>query len=295
MSYLTFKHTSHIAEYCALRAMQFLLSAIPRSLALKGGALLGSSLYFIGIYRDVVEKNMELVNLWSISEQKRIIRNLYCTMGRYAVDFLRGAPLPPYSVVHGEILRDALAKGKGVIVMLGHFGNWELLADIFGSKVSSLSVVAKPMRNPYVNRWLAKKRNAAAVDTINFDKALRKIYEAIKRNGIVAILIDQHAGSQGTLVPFLGRETSTIRTVAGLEHKTGCAVLPTYALLLENDTYEIVLSIAPEPAAAGKSDDTIIAECQIQHNAILSQWIMQYPHHWFGWFHKRFKESINYD
>ena len=296
MSYFTFKRFSHFAEYCALRAMQLLLSVIPRSLALKSGALLGSGLYFAGIYRNVVEKNMETLNLWSIREQKRITRNLYRTMGRYAVDFLRGfPPLPPYSVVHGEILNDALAQGKGVIILLGHFGNWELLADIFGSKVSSLSVVAKPMRNPYVNQWLARKRNAAAVDTIYVDNALRKIYEAIKRNGIVAILIDQHAGSQGTLVPFLGRETSTIRTIAGLEHKTGCAVLPTYALLLDDDTYEIVLSIAPAPAAAGRSDDAIIAECQIQHNAILSEWIMRYPHHWFGWFHKRFKESINYD
>jgi len=217
-------------------------------------------------------------------------------MGRYAVDFLRGfPPLPRYSVVHGEVLDAALADGRGVIILLGHFGNWELLADIFGSKVPSLSVVAKPMRNPFVDRWLTRKRDAAAVDTIYVDNALRKIYEAIKKNGIVAILIDQHAGSQGTLVPFLGKETSTIRTVAGLAHKTGCAVLPTYALLLEDNTYEIVLANSPLPATEGMSSETIIAESQKRHNEILSDWVMQYPHHWFGWFHKRFKESITYD
>ena len=173
MSYFTFKRFSHFAEYCALRAMQLLLSVIPRSLALKSGALLGSGLYLAGIYRDVVGKNMETLNLWSIREQKRITRNLYRTMGRYAVDFLRGfPPLPPYSVVHEEILHDALAQGEGVIILLGHFGNWELLADIFGSKVSSLSVVAKPMRNPYVNQWLARKRNAAARNRAGFGENL---------------------------------------------------------------------------------------------------------------------------
>ncbi len=247
-----FKRISHIAEYCALRAMQFLLSIIPRSLALKGGASPRIRLHYAGVYRDVVRKNMEFVNHWTMDEQKRIARNLYRTMGRYAVDFLRGfPPLPPHFVAHEEILGDALAKGKGVIILLGHFGNWELLADIFGSRVDSLSVVAKPMRNPHVDRWLARKRDAASVNTIPVDHALRKMYEAIKKNGIVAVLIDQHAGTQGTLVPFLGRETSTIRTVAGLEHKTGCAVLPTYALLRDDDAYEIVLSSAPEPAGDG--------------------------------------------
>jgi KDO2-lipid IV(A) lauroyltransferase len=289
------KRVSHLLEYCALRAIQFLLAALPRSVALKGGAIIGAGLYHAGIYRSVVRKNMMLVDLWPLDEQERITRLLYRTMGRYAVDFLRGfPPLPPYTVAHEEILSAALAKGKGVIILLGHFGNWELLADIFGSRVASLSVVAKPMRNPLVDRWLAKKRDAAAVDTIYVDNALRKIYEALKRNGIVAVLIDQHAGTQGTLVPFLGRETSTIRTVAGLEYKTGCAVVPTYALLCEDNTYEIVLAEAPLPEMPGQSDDAVIAACQVQHNDILSEWVRRYPHHWFGWFHKRFKESIDY-
>jgi lauroyl/myristoyl acyltransferase len=139
------------------------------------------------------------------------------------------------------------------------------------------------------------KRDAAAVSTIYTDNALRKMYEAIKRNGIVAVLIDQHAGFQGTLVPFLGRKTSTIRTVAGLERRTGCAVLPTYALLGDDNAYRIVLSEAQEPAASGKSDDAIIEESLVQQNAILSEWVKRYPHHWFGWFHKRFKESVNYN
>jgi KDO2-lipid IV(A) lauroyltransferase len=296
MTRLSFKRFSHIAEYGTLRAAQVLMSALPRSLALKGGALLGSGLYYAGVYRDVVRKNMEFVNLWPAGEQRRITWNLYRTMGRYAVDFLRGfPPLPRYTVVNGKVLDEALAKGKGVIILLGHFGNWELLADIFGAKVPSLSVVAKPMRNRYVDRWLARKRDAASVHTIYVDNALRKIYEALKKNGIVAILIDQHAGSQGTLVTFLGKETSTIRTVAGLALKTGCAVLPTYALLCSDGTYEIVLSEAPAPTVEGRSDEAVLAECQSRHNAILSAWVMHYPDHWFGWFHKRFKESVRYD
>ena len=166
---------------------------------------------------------------------------------------------------------------------------------MFGSRVGCLNVVAKPMHNRLVDDWLATKRTAAKVETIYVEKALRKIYEVLKKNQILAILIDQHAGSQGTLVPFLGKPTSTVRTVAGFVCKTGCGVLPTYALLREDNSYDIVLSVASELDTTGISADQAIDEYQRQHNDILSVWIKQNPEHWFGWFHKRFRESINYN
>jgi lauroyl/myristoyl acyltransferase len=96
-------------------------------------------------------------------------------------------------------------------------------------------------------------------------------------------------------VPFLGKETSTVRTVAGLVHKTGCAVMPTYALLRDDGSYDIVIAEAPPPDLSGKTDEQCVAAYQLQHNDILSGWIREHPEHWFGWFHKRFRESIRYN
>lgn len=287
---------SHYAEYAALRVLQFIISITPRSPALKAGAFIGNCLYLSGAYRRIVKKNMEFTGLWSQEEMDTIIKKLYRTFGRYAVDFLRGKNnKPPHQVYNYELLQVLLDRGKGVIVLLGHFGNWEILADMFGSRVGCLNVVAKPMHNKLVDDWLAAKRTAAKVGTIYVEKALRKIYEVLKKNQILAILIDQHAGSQGTLVPFLGKETSTVRTVAGFVCKTGCGVLPTYALLKEDDSYDIVLSIAPELDTSGMSPDQAIDAYQRQHNDILSGWIKEHPEHWFGWFHKRFRGSIRYN
>jgi KDO2-lipid IV(A) lauroyltransferase len=239
---------------------------------------------------------MEFVNIWTIDEQKTITKKLYRMMGKYAVDFLRRQPpLPPHHIYNEELIQLLFDKGKGIIVLLGHFGNWELLADIFGSKIPCLSVVAKPMRNRLVDEWLARKRAAASVETIYTDHALRKIYEAIKNNGMVAVLIDQNAGSQGTPARFLGKETSTVRTVAGLVHKTGCAVLPIYAIMGDDGTYDVTMSVAPQPELSGKSEEEAITVLQTQHNDILSDWIKKNPEHWFGWFHKRFRESIQYN
>jgi KDO2-lipid IV(A) lauroyltransferase len=291
------KKISHVVEYAVIRLLQALLALLPREAALSFGALFGKCLYMSGAYRKIVRKNMAFVNIWTPEEQKIITRKLYRMMGRYAVDFLRGSVrLPPHRIHNLELIQPLFDKGKGIIVLLGHFGNWELLADIFGSHYSGLlNVVAKPMHNSLVDKWLALKRAAASVTTIYVEHALRKVYEAIKNNHLVAILIDQNAGSQGTSVLFLGKETSTIRTVAGLEHKTGCAVLPTYALLRDDNTYDIEIAVAPPPDVTEKSDEECIAVYQRQHNDILSAWIRQHPDHWFGWFHKRFRESIRYN
>ncbi|MBN2187950.1 MAG: hypothetical protein JW699_00740 [Chitinispirillaceae bacterium] len=290
------KKISHILEYLLLRLLQALFSALPRSAALMLGAVLGRCLYLSGAYRKIVRKNMAFVNMWTPEEQQKITRELYRMMGRYAVDFLRpSSPLPPHRISNDDLIQPLFDKGKGIIVLLGHFGNWELLADIFGSKIPNLSVVAKPMRNKLVDAWLDRKRAAASVETIYADKALRKIYEAIKNNGMVAVLIDQNAGTQGSTVPFLGKETSTVRTVAGLVHKTGCAVLPTHALLRDDNTYAVEIAVAPRPEVTGKSDDDCISCYQRQHNDIISGWIRQHPEHWFGWFHKRFRDTVRYN
>jgi KDO2-lipid IV(A) lauroyltransferase len=291
------KNISHLLEYRSLRLLQALLSLLPRTVALKVGVLAGNLLYLFGVYRTVVKKNMDFVGLWTPEESARITGNLYRNMGRYAVDFLRNNHRhPTYRTHNFETIQTLLDQGKGIIVLLAHFGNWEILADMFGSQVKGLHVVAKPMKNRLVDEWLAKKRASASVTTIYVENALRKIYSALKHNHLVAVLIDQHAaGVQGTLVPFLGKTTGTVRTVAGLVHKTGCGVLPTYAIMQPDGSYDIMISsVEPPPDLPGKTDDECISAYQLQHNDIISGWIKQYPDHWFGWFHKRFREHIKY-
>jgi KDO2-lipid IV(A) lauroyltransferase len=287
---------NHSAEYFLLRLIQAILTLLPRPVALKIGSLTGYLLYATGVYRAIVRKNLELVNLWSGRESAAITRNLYRNMGRYAVDFLIcNKKQPECRTNHFEVIEALQTKGKGIIVLLAHFGNWEILADLFGSRVETLHVVAKPMKNPLVDNWLAKKRDAASVKTIYMEKALRPILAALKNNDLIAMLIDQRAGGgQGTLVPFLGKETATVRTVAGLVHKTGCGVLPVYAIMQKDGSYDIEISSAEPPKCTGLSDDDAISKIQAQHNEIIGSWIRQYPEHWFGWFHKRFKEHIRY-
>ena len=239
---------------------------------------------------------MEFVAIRPPEEIGREMKRLYSVMGRYMADFMRASParIPPYRVTGEDVFRAALAEGKGTLLLLGHYGNWEVILDIFGKTVSSFNVVAKPMHNALVDRWLADKRKATGADTIYMDQAMRKLIRVLRSGGMVAVLIDQHPGTQGTLVPFLGKKTATVRTVAWLVQKTGCAVLPLYGIIRDDNSYDVVFSRLPPLGAAGKSEDEVITAIQEQHNEVLSAWVRRAPEHWFGWFHKRFKESDIY-
>ncbi len=214
-------------------------------------------------------------------------------MGRYTVDFLRSSH-PPHTIHNYEIVPTLFDRGNGIIVILAHFGNWELLAAIFGSKIDNLNVIAKPMRNPLVQNWLHRKRESSSVTTIYTHNALRKMLEVLRHNGMTAILIDQHLRKMGTPTPFLGKTADTVRTVAGLVHKTGAAVLPVYAILDSKGDYQVRITEAPLPERGDCSDEDYISKIQAQHNEILSQWIRENPEHWFGWFHRRFKGYLKY-
>lgn len=130
--------------------------------------------------------------------------------------------------------------------------------------------------------------------TIYTDNALRKMFEVLRRNGIIAILIDQTARRWGANVPFLGKESYTVRTVAGMVLKTGCAVVPTYAIMREDGSYEIRLHEAPLPDFTNLSDEERNYAVLKQHNDIISGWIEAHPEHWFGWFHRRFWGFVKY-
>jgi KDO2-lipid IV(A) lauroyltransferase len=289
------KSISHVLEYFCLRALVSLVNAVPRPVALALGGLIGSSLYHLGIYRKVVEINFDHTALFPETEKRRYIRSLYTNIGRYGSDFMRiGSPPPQYTVENLEAVTSAISKGKGLIAVLAHFGNWEILSAMFGSKFSDLNVLARPMHNPFVDRWLLAARKKTAVTPIYAEGALRKILTVLKRNGIIAMLVDQYSAEQGTPTPFLGKTANTVRTAAGLLTKTDCAAVMPYAIMQKDGSYRVVIESAPIIHATGKNPDEVIAATQKAHNDVISRWIIAYPDHYFGWFHRRFKDCISY-
>ncbi|NOY81423.1 MAG: hypothetical protein GXP31_10520 [Kiritimatiellaeota bacterium] len=291
-----FRRLEYRLEYLALRLTETCAGILPRSLFLRLGAGLGELVYRVGCYRKIVRRNMEFVGGWSPEEQARITRRLYRTLGRYAFDALRPSHLPPpFGIENEDVLTTETSAGKrGAVGILAHLGNWELFGPLFADRFPSLTVVGKPMKNPYVNDWLFSRRGVSGARVIFPRQAARKALKALKERGIVAFLIDQYAGDMGTSCPFLGHETRTVRTAAGLMVKTGCGGIGAYALLGPDNRYRIVFeSAGPDSLIAPDVPDPVAA-LQAAHNEMLGRWIRENPDHWFGWFHRRFKDCIKY-
>jgi KDO2-lipid IV(A) lauroyltransferase len=237
---------------------------------------------------------MNHVGITEKKKQTEIMKRLYRNTGKLFADLLRPSDIPPpYTIDHFEVAKKALARGKGGIVVLAHFGNWEALASIFGMKLYDLNALAKPMKNKLIDKWLMAKRMKTNVTPIDMANALRKMFMIIRRGGIIAMLIDQYAGSNGTQALFLGKSANTVRTVAGMLQKTDCGIIFTYALLEKDGTYRIHIEEGPD-LGISKDDEGFIPAYQQAHNDVLSRWIQSHPDHYFGWFHKRFKDSVSY-
>lgn len=285
----------HVLEIALLRVVQGVMRLLPRRVALATGAAVGRVLYQLRLRRKVVEANLEHVEKWDKPTMRRIARGLYAQTGRYAVDFLRGGTRQlPLEIINDKILAELLARGRGVIGIVAHFGNWELLARVFGSRIPELAVVARQMKNPLFQRWLFNRRSGTRVEVINSRRAVRPCLRVLRRNGTVALLIDQYSGRNGNAIPFLGKPANTLRAVAGLHLHTGCALLPAYALMRSDRSYEVVLRELPPPSVDGLSHDEALAAIQEAHNRAVSEWIRKYPEHYFGWFHKRYKRKARY-
>jgi KDO2-lipid IV(A) lauroyltransferase len=234
---------------------------------------------------------MRYVHLWNEEEQDRITRMLYRNIGAYCADFLwLGGREPPYTVEHEEHIDACFAQGRGVMVILAHIGNWELLANIFGTRINPLHVLFRPMKNRYVQRWLLHRRAQTGIHPVYQDGALKCIRRALRRNEMVAALIDQRAGRHGTRIPFLSKPANTTRAIAAMCKKSECAVLGAYCILQPDNSYRIVMQRLDRDADRHASAD----ELQLRHNDIVSSWIRAYPSHWFGWFHKRWRGSPEY-
>ena len=279
-------------EYVCLRLATAMTRCLPRRIALWLGGQMGALARCLGVRRRIVRRNLELVG-YPPDERQRIERRLYRLTGRYAVDMARGGG-QRFVLAEGseDALDEAFRSTNGVLWLFCHLGNWEMLVPSFLMRASSAVIVAKPMRNPFVNRWLegVRERTAPGIGFVPPANALRHSLRCLRAGGIAAFAIDQYAGRSGLPVRFLGHVTSTVRSTAGIESRTGCAVLGAYALLGANNVYHVTIVPAPP-----RQPDADVTEILQRHNDLISGWVRQYPEHWFGWFHRRFKYVVQYD
>ena len=148
----------------------------------------------------------------------------------------------------GELLDEALAAGRGVIIAAPHLGCWELLNYWLCSR-TPMAILYRPPRFPAVEQLLRKVRGALAPEQVRAEGAgVRTLYKRLAAGGTVGILPDQKPrAGEGQFAPFFGREALTMVLLPRLAARTGAAVLFAFAERLPRGAgFRIHLLPAPE-------------------------------------------------
>ncbi len=189
-----------------------------------------------------------------------------------------------------EHLTGAVRRGKGVLVITGHIGCWELVPAYFAATGYAVTVVGRRMRVERLNRRLVDIRRRLGVQTLDRDDNPRPMIEILRRGDPIGVLIDQHTSVAGVWVPFFGRPAYTPTAVAKLALATGAAIVP--MAIFMNARGRHVIHVQPEIDVARLGDgdrETTVRAITAACSLALERLIRIDPKQWV-WFHERWRE-----
>ena len=270
---------------------------LPKKWAMQLGKGIGIlSYHLIKKRRKIALGNLQIAFGSHLTTSKRaeICKASFINVGKTCIEFLRFPKLNTeniwneVSVDGAENLHAALARGKGAIVFLPHFGNWELLSLVYGALIPNRAkAIAFPIKNTRLNAYIWKHREQMSLKLIPRKCAIRETLGALKNNQAVGFFADQNAGPEGIFVDFLGKQASAARGPAVLALKTGAPLLFSLSVRQLDDRHRVYISspIHVEPSEDLEQDVEVYTT---QMLAQLETYIHKYPEQWL-WLHNRWK------
>ncbi len=262
------------------------------------GRLLGSAMRLISPHREQITIDNIRASFpdkskqWAIRTAEASYKNLGITLAEVLVlKYLTDDEIKDY--VHYEnahLINDMYNRGKGLILLSGHFGNWEYLAYSAGlfSKLP-ITVIVKPQKNRFADVILNQYRIRGGNKVISMYNAARGIVKTLGKGGIVALLADQSATKDKDIfVDFFGRPAATFESPAALALKYKVPIIIGFAVRCDDGRYNVNLSEIKCDDLEYNKDG--IAELTKRHVFILEEAIRERPELW-AWQHRKWKHS----
>lgn len=284
-------------EYLSVRLLIFAFAVLPRRMSRVAGAATGA-LAFAALprLRSAGQTNLGLAFPdWPQEQRDRTLRRAFRNLGWQLAEFCRMARYTRYSI--GKITRcegeehflAAQARGKGVLVVTGHLGAWELSSFYHSLLGHPMGIVIRRLDNTKVDGLVNRIRCLHGNTVLHKDDFARGLLSAMRNNQTVGILMDTNmTPPQGVFVPFFGVEACTASGLARVALKTGAAVLPGFMLWEEAEQKYVLRFGAPlELVRSGDVEADIVANTALFTQAI-EETIRRYPDQWL-WVHRRWK------
>jgi len=287
---------SHRLQYLAYRSLLGALRVIPEPVALRIGEGLGwFAGMVLGIRRRVVEEHLghafpEKDRTW----RRKVLRASFRHLGRESVaTFLLGTMSPQEIIrrtrVEGlEALEEALAEGKGVVLVAGHLGNWEVGGAALAARGVPMDAVAQKQRNPLFHADVTRNREKLGMRVILRGQAPKEVLRSLRRGRVVGIVADQNAKRSEIFVDFFGRRAATARGAAVFALRTGSPIFVGSVRRLPGASARYQVNLLPvEYQGTGDPEEDAHRLTQL-HTWFLEREIRRAPEQYF-WQHRRWK------
>jgi KDO2-lipid IV(A) lauroyltransferase len=293
------RHTaSHRVEYALARTLEAAVATLPEGAADAVGRRVGRIVHGMGIRRKVVDANLRLAfpeadEAWI----ERTVRATYEHLGREAAAILRLSKLDPQAVIdRTDVSEDwpklqaVLGEGRGVLLVTGHYGNWEIAAAAVAARGVPIAAIVRRQGNRLVDERLDALRRKLGVETIYQSEAPSRVPRVLRKGGIVGIVGDQDARRSGVFVPFFGRPASTHRGPALFALKLRAPVFASVARRLPGGG--VRYRVAGEQIVTERTGEleTDVRTLTAALAARLEAEVKVAPEQYF-WFHRRWKSK----
>ncbi|MBP9947916.1 MAG: lysophospholipid acyltransferase family protein [Vicinamibacteria bacterium] len=281
-------------EAAALGAFKVLAVVTPRPVFLRLGRALGALVASLDRkHRDIAKDNLRRsFPDWSEDRVDGTARGVWIHFGGVMFDLVRILARGPevvdalVTIEGAENATLAHRSPHGVVLITGHFGNWETHGIIHAKHFGSIGVVARPLDNPTLDRAMTALRESAGNEVIEKEHAMIRCMRRLKAALGVAFVVDQNVQEkEGIFVNFFGRPACTTPFAAKLALKTGALVLPCRAVMTPDLRYRVIYDPPIDPRDFGAGDEAVVALTQAMMNTT-EAWIRANPDQWL-WMHRR--------
>jgi KDO2-lipid IV(A) lauroyltransferase len=281
------------AEYALYRAIAWFARRLSDEATLRWGARLGFLARHLLRRRDrLAMRNLRMI--FSSSRSERELRAIddacWRHFGREALYSIRMQTMPLEEIparcplVNAHLLEEAIARGKGVILISAHYGGWEVGGLALMSLMKNVRTITRRLDNEFLERDLARLRSRTGAAVLDRRRAARGMMEALAANAVVVLLPDQSVlPREGALVPFLGHDAWTTTLPAKLAIRLGPTIV--FAFCIADGTgHRLEFENAIQPSEAER--DPVALTRRI--NDVISRRIAAHPELWL-WMHDRWK------
>ena len=282
-------------EAALVRGLTMIVWLLPLPAVRAAGAMLGRVVYYVdGFHRRIALSNLAMaLPSKPVDERRAVVQRVFAHFGSVLLELIKVGTMDDREILDRieaegeERVRQAHARGRGVLLFTGHFGYWEVGAIALAMRVQPMAVMARPLDNPHLHTMLERIRMRSGNSVIYRQGAIRKVLQELAANRAVAILIDQHLHTPDAVsVDFFSRPAATTNALAAVALRTGAPVIPAFALPLPNGRYRLVYEHAVEPPESDSED--AVREFTQRCTDVLEMYIRRHPDLWL-WMHRRWR------